>query len=980
MSKIAFLADLHCHNFSEFGKTIIYNDKPINSRLYDLLNTITNAAKSASNKGCTHLVILGDVFHLRGQIPTDVMQYVYDMFDWIHTRLDLEIIIMTGNHDQADKAGQIHSVYALKGVAQIVDTAEMIEVEDTNLWMIPYTPSHEDLIHCIERLDLDPDDDTHYNILCLHAGVDGSYIGPVEYKIKDPLTLEDLPTEKFAQILLGHYHKPQTLASNVRYVGSPVQHTRAEMGDTKRWIMWDEGHIRSIKTKAKQFFSIKASSRDMEFLPGYYDITLDNDLSVADIQQAFEGHSECSYKIISTKQANAKKARIKVNASTTDDKLLQKYLKHVNDGTLDVVLHKVGVDYLGKATNNQSAKTQLGFTHVSIQNFLSISNANLDLNRPGDVIAVLGDNQDAEGFDSNGSGKSSLLPESIYWCLFGQVARDLPADKVVNNVNKRDCCVKLELTCDETIVVVQRYRKHKELGGTGLNVFVDGTPITQGSVAETEKLLWQMLGLDYTTFSSIVAFSPENLHFVSSNDADQKRVLDSILQTSRFSAALDLVKEDAKALKTSKQEATEDLRVIEGGVKTLQANLADYKTASAQFMEKEAKRRKDLQGSIDTEQEELSEFKDDLKEAAKAVDKQNKAIEAFEIPDITELSEQEGKLNRVLGGTKADRATAKAALSTCETKLALAAEQAGKPCPTCGQPVMNTAKLMATLSTDRSAYTSAIALLDAKITLIGERLTAIATAMAEYNTRTSAKMLMINELAKLEKTRNTVNSKITLSEAQLKNLKASLKDVPTNEYESKLIPATLKKLEEANARSLELQEQIVDLDEKLEQLSFWITGFGNGGVKSFLFDQIIPELTEYANYYVDQLAGDSLKIEFHTQSDTGKEKFSIKAYNSEGSDLYGGNSSGERRRIDICVMLALFRVANNRIKMSILLLDELFDTLDETGLENTVTVLEEMAKDLDLTIFVTSHTNLANMLHESITVCKKNGLATLMED
>lgn len=984
-TRIAFFADLHLHNWGEFAKTIVVNDKPINSRLHDQIQTLRKSFRAAAHKGCSHVVVLGDVFHLRGQIPTDVMQYVYDLFSWGKDELGLNFIIMTGNHDQADKAGQIHSVYALQGVAQIVDTPLMVEVNNVNLWMIPYTASHEDLLHCVHRTDIDPDDG-HSNIMCLHAGIDGSIVGAVEYRIKDPITVDDLPTDQFDQILLGHYHKPQTLAKNVRYVGSPVQHTRSEMGDIKRWIMWDDGQIRSIKTSGKQFYTLDSS--DMEGItsldPGYYDVTINEDQDVGPVLKelyALEGAAECTFKIAHKKKTSTKKARIKVDAATTDDVLLKRYLKHRmgHPGTIPS-LHEVGMDYLRRATNDQAAKTSLLFNQLSVHNFLSIESANLNLLRPGSVVAVIGENEDAEGFESNGAGKSALLPESIYWCLFGQTARGVPADAVVNNIKKRDCHVRLSLVCDDTHIAVERYRKHSELG-TGMSLFVDGKDISQGKVSDTEKLLWQMLGLDYTTFSSVVAFSPSNLQFVSSTDASQKQVLDSILQTSRFSAALSLVKDDVKAFKTSRQELVEDLRTVEGREETLNSNLAEYRTASDQFQENEAKRKKDLQSTLNTEQDVLSTLKKDLQTAVEAIAQHQERMDALEIPDAAEILEEQAKLNRNLGSLQATAKQCRRNRDDVQEQLEAATEQAGKPCPKCGQPVTNTAKLMAQLSSERSKHIQDMEAAQTKVQQVQERLGQIASALQAYNEALELQQEMQTTMQTLERKRNSAGSRVTVCEGTIRSLKSNLTQERQNEYATKLIPAAKAKLKEIKQAKDKIKQDIEELDQKLELSNFWVEGFGNAGVKSFLFDQIIPELTEFANYYVDRLAGDSIKIEFATHSEgASKDKFTIKAWNSEGSDIYAGNSSGERRRIDLCVMLALFRVANNRVKMSLLLMDEVFDTLDAVGIENVVGVLDDLARDLDLTIFVTSHTSLSNMLHESITVRKSQGLATLVED
>jgi len=136
-------------------------------------------------------------------------------------------------------------------------------------------------------------------------------------------------------------------------------------------------------------------------------------------------------------------------------------------------------------------------------------------------------------------------------------------------------------------------------------------------------------------------------------------------------------------------------------------------------------------------------------------------------------------------------------------------------------------------------------------------------------------------------------------------------------------------------------------------------------------------LTEYANDLAYKLTCGSLRIEFTTYSEhTMTDKFKIHAYNEDGSDIYVGNSSGEKRRIDLCVMLALFQLAYSRTKLNILLLDEALDTLDVGGLDSVVELLNGFAKELDLTVYVTSHTDLNNRLFESITVHKQNRSST----
>ena len=66
-----------------------------------------------------------------------------------------------------------------------------------------------------------------------------------------------------------------------------------------------------------------------------------------------------------------------------------------------------------------------------------------------------------------------------------------------------------------------------------------------------------------------------------------------------------------------------------------------------------------------------------------------------------------------------------------------------------------------------------------------------------------------------------------------------------------------------------------------------------------------------------------------------------------GGHGYKASSGGERKRIDIAVMLALGDIARRLRgeKGSTLFFDEAFDALDEQGLAAVVGVLRELAQD-----------------------------------
>ena len=67
---------------------------------------------------------------------------------------------------------------------------------------------------------------------------------------------------------------------------------------------------------------------------------------------------------------------------------------------------------------------------------------------------------------------NSTLLESIYWAQFNDTLRsDMKADWVVNDKVGKNCRVKLDYRNGYSI---ERFRKHRDLGGTGVKVYKDG--------------------------------------------------------------------------------------------------------------------------------------------------------------------------------------------------------------------------------------------------------------------------------------------------------------------------------------------------------------------------------------------------------------------------------------------------------------------------------------------------------------------------
>jgi len=86
---------------------------------------------------------------------------------------------------------------------------------------------------------------------------------------------------------------------------------------------------------------------------------------------------------------------------------------------------------------------------------------------------------------------------------------------------------------------------------------------------------------------------------------------------------------------------------------------------------------------------------------------------------------------------------------------------------------------------------------------------------------------------------------------------------------------------------------------------------------------------------------------------------------------------GEKRRIDLAISLAIndFIASRSGKRFNILLLDEVFENIDETGVYYVVKVLEELAKNRSSVFVITHHDSLASYFSETIKLSRKDGVS-----
>lgn len=207
--------------------------------------------------------------------------------------------------------------------------------------------------------------------------------------------------------------------------------------------------------------------------------------------------------------------------------------------------------------------------NIKIENFLSISSLDFNLESAGTVVVV----------GNNGAGKSSVL-EAIYYALFGKLYRGLRySDAVVNNTAKKNCAVILTLSIPEGEVVISRYRKHS-VHKNAITLTLNGQEVQSVRSQETQKTIEALLKIDQDTFSRVVLIGQGLAKkFTDMSDKELKEFIEGLTGGSLFSSAFNAVRDEYSDLDSRRL-------FIEGQLEILNSSL----TRNQQLLEEETEK------------------------------------------------------------------------------------------------------------------------------------------------------------------------------------------------------------------------------------------------------------------------------------------------------------------------------------------------------------------------------------------------------
>jgi len=630
--------------------------------------------------------------------------------------------------------------------------------------------------------------------------------------------------------------------------------------------------------------------------------------------------------------------------------------------------------------------------HLEIYNFLSYEHAELCLKDRG-LLLVEGENRDQGG--SNGAGKSTIF-EAICWGLFGTLNNGLRGDDVIRFGSGGNVRVALTLDVDGQHVFVARHRKHPKFQNQ-LHLEINGEDSRAATDRETQAKILLLLHLDWSTFISVALFPQGSKGIASWTDADQKSVLDTILDLDRFRRgrervmsllAVDQAREQRLSIEMREAKAAQEART--DGLKTLieqQALQAEQRAArlaelQAELTSLEAQRpaeRPDLQQRAEELERTINESRqDDVLNVIAQVEARCREFQHAQITEQARYNQLRRQINEEIIDPEAEAAM-------------------HKDCPSCGQDLPEAAvqKLFCTFAEQATQQRDNNTRIQAELEEISKLLEQKTGQLEDARVLLSSSREKIVDISGLEQELRVAQANVRENQGSISGWHQQIRQagfaIEKQKATKDHLAPVIKDAEEAlSALATKIETQMLELGplrSDIQALEFWKKGFGNQGVKSLLMSTVTPYLNTRANVYMAGLSNDTAVIEISTQKQNKggefRDKFDFKVAYPNAGNLYQGRSGGETRRADISILFALGDLATTRAAapVRLRLLDEPFEALDALGCEQVVALLTKHVVPESGTVLVMSHSeDMKTLFERRILVIKENGISRIVDE
>lgn len=586
----------------------------------------------------------------------------------------------------------------------------------------------------------------------------------------------------------------------------------------------------------------------------------------------------------------------------------------------------------------------------------------------------------------NGAGKSTVF-NALFWAEYGgNFKKSVETWEENRPESYRGVRVVVERTDGEYDYMIARHLNFKGStkglkGGDKLMIF--RKPVSQEKFEQSDligdglhksdmqEMINKQLGMDERTFLNSIMFGQRMKSLVEAPNADKRKLFEELFALD----FVDIAKEKAKAqeveISTLVTGLTNDLGITYEKIETTEDRIAEQTKIKENFIKEKNERLATLDEEISLKSEEVAEM---TKKMAS-----NKAdLKKFDSDNLQTLTDNVETLSKLASDAKDVEKAAKRKYDDCEKAIIDSKNRirtfednlknVEDTCPHCLGPISaekvkdvkksitdsmkSEQKVLAALEKEKPKYLKQMNDAIETYRISEENHESAVTVLRDFK-EGSAKFF------ELEKQCAVLEGSITSTKSNIKNLEAMRLKEESVEMPMLIIEQLEADLVKHEKTVTTIMDRRTKENAKLEKVQWWIkVAFGASGLKSFVFNSMLNQLNLYAQKYAGRLG---FGVEFTVDMTKASKPFQTLVYKGDTVKNYEDFSGGQKQRVDVCLAFAMHDLITHKSDINILIMDEIFEGLDNLGIEAAFDLIRQKAENR--TVFLITHSDIIDSLN-----------------
>lgn len=568
----------------------------------------------------------------------------------------------------------------------------------------------------------------------------------------------------------------------------------------------------------------------------------------------------------------------------------------------------------------------------------------------------------------NGAGKTSLI-EAVYWCLTGENLKGDRQDALINYESK-SCIIAVTLNVDNKGYVITRTLGKKNI----LSVITapKGIEINALHKKDKQEFINDLIQLTPLSLLNTIVFGQRMKRLVESQSSDKRQLFEELFELNFIETAKSKAKEYQVGLDDEVNQLQIEYDKVLKSEKNL-LNLIEQKTIEIDDFEAEKKIK-------------LYGLKTKIKSWTKEL---NSVIMPDEViltdePKLRKTWQSDfDKAKKIYVEENNKHLKFEHSLENANTELqqCLSRKVEEGICPKCFQKV-NEKHAAQHLKEEADEVREKIKELEEAVNITHDELkkaefihdgleNEYKQFHDENNTWKLLKKDYENYLKLIEQKKKqiiNINKALQENEEQYRFEKES---TPPDDNRKEL----RNKLSRMQQSAGELKQLIEEVTTFKSKVSWWVkTGFGQSGLKAYVFKYMLSELNKRIAIYSNRLG---IGISFGVDLNGAHKKFeTVCKMPGNITRGYSSLSGGEKTRVDIAIAFGMFDLLKStKTQFNVLFLDEVFENLDETGMEECFDLIRMISEDT--AVYMISHRIIDSLQMKNYYIHYDNGSTTI---